>query len=93
MKEKETYLFYEQWERDAVNQLYADARVPIRHISLSTGTYSPMNGRRFVPLPKATRDWIAANPAPKQSQREFLVSLAHRVESLEAALAEKGGSR
>lgn len=93
MKEKETYLFYEQWERDAVNQLYADAGVPIRHISLNTGTYLPMDGARFVPLPKATRDWIAANPAPKQSQRAFLVSLARRVEVLEAALAEEGGAR
>lgn len=93
MKEKETYLFYEQWERDATNQLYTDVNLPIRSISFNTGTYLPMNGTQFIPLPKATRDWIAANPAPLQSQRAFLVSLAHRVEALEAALAEKGGSR
>lgn len=93
MKGKETYLFYEQWERDATNQLYTDAGVAIRHISFNTGTYLPMDGPRFVPLPKATRDWIAVNPAPRQSQRAFLVSLAHRVEALEAAIAEKGGER
>lgn len=91
MKEKETYLFYEQWERDATNQLYADAGEPIRNICFNTGTYLPLGGVRFVPLPKATRDWIAANPAPKKSQHAFLASLAHRVEALEAALAEKGG--
>ena len=48
---------------------------------------------KFEPTPLFVREWIEANPAPEISRDQFLHQLGERVAALEAALAEKGGSR
>ena len=51
------------------------------------------NGRRvYIDTPKPIREWIEKNPKPDIEHEELIVLLAHRIEALEAALAEKGGS-
>ena len=52
------------------------------------------NGRRvYIDTPKPIREWIENNPKPDIEHEELIVLLAHRIEALEAALAEKGGAR
>lgn len=47
----------------------------------------------YIATPNPIREWIENNPMPKISKDELIIILAHRVERLEAALAEKGGER
>lgn len=47
----------------------------------------------YITTPNPIREWIENNPKPDIEHAELIVLLAHRVERLEAALAEKGGSR
>ena len=42
--------------------------------------------------PKSIQKWIEDNPMPEIRKDELIIILAKRVEALEAALAEKGGS-
>lgn len=95
MKEKETYLFREQWERDKENL--------IRRITRECSSNLPDNGtvtalrlvlndkRRLAQESEQFKNWEKQFPRPSLNRDQFIVALANRVAALEAALAEKGG--
>jgi len=46
----------------------------------------------IAPMPCILHEWMKIHPYPNISRDEFIVTLAKRVETLEAVLAEKGGA-
>ncbi len=89
------WLYKEQWT-DALRAEFKNCGWILSYFySLEKGcdarpVGSPTCERRIIPLPESIKEWIASNPEPQMTCDEFIVTLAKRVEALEAALAEKG---
>lgn len=96
MKEKETYLFREQWENDR--------EILINQIAHKCPTTLPDNGtvtdfrlilkekQELAKNSKTFKEWESRFPCPLINRDQFIAQLADRVAALEAALAEKGGA-
>lgn len=91
-KLKEPYLFLEEWElkRDQVKYdiFQVMKGLELRGCSMMERAINKIQwGGRYM------KEWETLNPSPNLNRNEFIVTLAKRVETLEAALAEKGGNQ
>lgn len=108
MKEKETkaipvgvqttqptkLLFREQWEREVKLRIQRELGCLVERIYFGLNTFCPFGGREMN-IPSSVMNWIANNPAPKRYAKDpaTIADLTMRIEALEAALAEKGGTK
>ncbi len=101
MKEKENvkYLYYESWEKAfKMVVLQLDG---FRVLSVYKDQPTVVYGYEFLEPMELTnhyvsftvKRWMVKHPMPRLNHDGFLSSLVNRVETLEAALAEKGGQK
>lgn len=100
MKENQNNHYFNEWWNEQVKNYAHSKDVCIRAFIPKSGVIwrdrpNSICGSiaKAEPAPIFMMEWAQSNPRPNMTRDEFIVALAKRVEQLEAALAEKGGSR
>lgn len=89
-QKKNNHYFAEWWKKQAIN-FAAKKGVSIEDLIPKIGKIHVRNGMfaRSEPAPIFLMEWAENNPEPQITRDEFIVTLAKRVEALEAKLGKE----
>lgn len=98
MNEKQNNHYFNEWWIWQ-SKLYASSKKVFiedfdpKSAKVWVNRFDPCVHTATEPAPIFMMEWAEYNPFPGISRDAFIVTLAKRIETLEAALAEKGGDR